>query len=237
MHRLLIAPTLWLALAASALGQSVKLPAEVQADQGTFAVVTAETECASLQWLALDPGLSMIPPALLKDSRSAVVMAGRAGRYRLLAYGARGDVPSAPAVCVVVVGEAPEPPDPPGPTPPDPPTPGPVDDLHVLILYESATANRLPTGQQAILYRPSNRTWLDNATPLGPDGRTHTWRIYDKDVDASGEAEVWRNLLKEGQGKTMPWLVLADGKGTVLHSEALPADVDRFQATVGKYKR
>lgn len=115
---------LTLLLAAGPLwGQKVTLPKEVAADPGTFAVVKAETDCSSLRWVALDPGLSLMPPELLRDTRSAVVMAGKPGRYRLLAYGALKDQASEPAIVVVVVGQAP----PPGPDPG--PGPGPVDPL------------------------------------------------------------------------------------------------------------
>lgn len=114
---------LLLLLAAPCWSQKVELPAEVKAEPGTFAVVTATTDCKTLQWVSLDQGLSLIPPELLRDSKAAVVMAGRSGRYRLLAYGALGDAPSRPAITTVVVGEVP-----PGPGPGPGPTPPPVPD-------------------------------------------------------------------------------------------------------------
>lgn len=109
-------------LAASALGQSVKLPAEVKGDPVDFVLVKADTDCTSLRWVVIDAGLKLFPPDQLKDTRTAVVVATRAGRYRILAYGAKGDQASEPAVTTVVIGDVPPGPDPPKP-PPDPPTP------------------------------------------------------------------------------------------------------------------
>ena len=111
--------------AGQATAQYVKLPTEVRGEPSTFLTVKADTDCGTLRWFALDAGLSLVPPEILKDSRTAVVMAGRVGRFRVLAYGAKGGDASEPAVCVVVVGE-------PGPTPPPvppvpPPKPEPTD--------------------------------------------------------------------------------------------------------------
>jgi hypothetical protein len=112
-----------LLLAAPLWGQKVELPAEVKAEAGQLTLVAATTDCGSVQWVSLDAGLSVVPAALLKDTKTTVVTSCRAGRYRLLAYGAKDDVASPPAYCTVVVGGAPAPPDPPGPKPPDPPPP------------------------------------------------------------------------------------------------------------------
>lgn len=129
----------------AAIGQNVKLPTDVKADVGTFAVVRADTDCNSLRWVVLDAGLSLIPPELLKDSKSVVVMSGRVGRYRLLAYGALKDVASEPAYCVVIVGNAP-----PGPDPPIPP-PDPEDPLTrqlMAVFAKETAANKVASGQK-----------------------------------------------------------------------------------------
>jgi hypothetical protein len=97
------------------------VPSEVAGVSNSFIMVPATTTAKNVQWLALDPGLNLFPTQLLKDSKTAVVTAGQKGRYRILAYTAVGDEPSAPAVATVVIDAAP--PTPPGPTPPGP-TPG-----------------------------------------------------------------------------------------------------------------
>jgi hypothetical protein len=102
-------------LALPAQAQTVEVPAEVKAEPGMI-VVPAQTAGKEVRWYAPDPGLQVIPSSLLKDSKTAVCIALKPGRYRLVAYTALADVPSEPAVCVVVVGNAPGP----VPPPPDP---------------------------------------------------------------------------------------------------------------------
>lgn len=98
-------------------GAEVKLPAEVKTQPGMFAVVKAETDGKVVRWYTPDPGLSLFPSELLSDKKTAVVVAQRAGKYRLVAYTAKEDEPSEPAVCILIVG------DPPPPVPPNPPPP------------------------------------------------------------------------------------------------------------------
>lgn len=102
----------------------LKLPAEVRGEPGDFVQVKADTTGKSVSWRAVDPGLKLFPVDLLKDSKTAVVTATKPARYRLWAVTAEGDVPSAIAECIVIIGD---PPPGPGPTPPVPPTPIPVD--------------------------------------------------------------------------------------------------------------
>lgn len=121
---------------------TVTLPAEVRGDASTFLTVPATTSGTEVRWFAPDAGLSLVPPALLRDSRVAVIMAARTGRFRLLAWTAVAGVPSEAAVTWVVIGELPPGPTPvppgPGPTP-VPPPPTPDDPLLAVIrpLYNS----------------------------------------------------------------------------------------------------
>lgn len=118
---------------------TLKLPAEVKGVIGDFVRVPAETT-GQVQWYSPDPGLAVFPSDLLKDSRTAVVIARANGRYRLVAWTAAGDVPSPPVVCVVVIGDVP--PDP-GPTPPTPPVDPLVDTLRTAFLSDGAGADNV----------------------------------------------------------------------------------------------
>ena len=94
--------------ASSVFGQAV-VPAEVAANPGEFAVVEADChEGTAVSWYGPDAGLSVIPPRLLRDPRSAVCMAGKPGRYRLVCFTAVGEggrvTMTGPHVCTVVVG-------------------------------------------------------------------------------------------------------------------------------------
>jgi hypothetical protein len=115
---LLFAAPLW------AEPPALKLPVEVHGTSNSFIVINAETAGAVVRWVPIDSGLSLLPPQLLRDSKSAVVMAGK-GRYRLLAFTAKGDEPSEPAICLIVVDGTPTPPKPDPPKPPDNPPPPP----------------------------------------------------------------------------------------------------------------
>jgi len=103
----------------------LKLPEKVEGSPSTFITVKAETLGKVVKWKALDPGLSVFPTELLKDSKTAVVVAATKGKFRLLAVTAAADEPSDPAIVIVdTTGGKPTPPTPPdGPTPPDPDVP------------------------------------------------------------------------------------------------------------------
>lgn len=106
---------------------SVTLPPEVPGKSNSFILVPAETQGKTVVWVPLDldkdgkPVVSLIPSNLLQSTKTAVAMAPP-GRWRLLAYTAIGDVPSPPAITVLVVDGGKPP-----PTPDDPPDPPPVD--------------------------------------------------------------------------------------------------------------
>ena len=129
----------------------------------------------------------------------------------------------------------PVPPLPPDPKPPDPPVPppGPVTDLRALVIYETADLSKLTPAQLNILYAKSVRDYLNAKTPLGPDGKTHEWRIYDKDVDLSADAPLWKELMSRPRAST-PWVVLHGG-GKVLYEGPVPANVDEALALLKKW--
>ena len=128
MRRYLTCAAMWVVFfqGACAQAQTVKLPSEIKGDIGQFIAIKAEADGTSVKFYPLDPGLSVFPADLLTDKKTTVVVAARAGRYRVLAWTAKGDVPGDPVVCTVIVGNVP--PVPPGPAPPVPPTPDALTD-------------------------------------------------------------------------------------------------------------
>ena len=117
--RCLLAMAAIIVCALPAAAQEIQLPAEVKGNVGEFLKVPATTQGAVVRWRAVDAGLNLFPVELLKDTRTAVVVAIVPGRYRLLAWSALNGVPTEAAECVVVVaGPAPPPPNPPGPADP-----------------------------------------------------------------------------------------------------------------------
>jgi hypothetical protein len=100
----------------------LELPATVEGDAGTFIPIKGKTNGKEVKWVSMDKGLAVFPAGMLRDATATVVQSAVGGQYRLLAYTARGDVPSDPVVVMVVV-HGPQPP--PNPVPPNPVPPGP----------------------------------------------------------------------------------------------------------------
>ena len=104
-------------LLALAIGQQITLPPEVKGKPGSFITIPATTDGSIVQWVALDAGLELFPAELLASTRTAVVIAQVEGTYRLLAYTAKGDTPSQPTICRVIVKQTEPNPTPPAPEP------------------------------------------------------------------------------------------------------------------------
>lgn len=92
-----------------ALGQQVTLPPEIHGQPGAFISIPSSTDCKSVQWVVLDQGLNLFPVELLRDTTTAVVSASSPGRFRVLAYAAKGDMASKPSITTVIIGDAPDP--------------------------------------------------------------------------------------------------------------------------------
>jgi hypothetical protein len=214
-----------LAAGGPAWGQSVKLPATVAGKPGGWIVVPAEADGGAVRWYLPDPGLTEVPLGSLfgddwaKQAKGRVFTAEAAGRYRVVAYCAKGDVASPPAVCTVVVGESPAPPT------PVPPGPSPIagDGLRVLIVYESAELAKLPPGQATVLVSPEVRGYLDTHCVKGPDGTTAEWRVWDQNVPTGAEAKLWQDAMARKRDR-LPWLVVGNGRAGF--EGPLPASVD-----------
>ena len=91
------------------VGQQVTLPPEIHGQPGQFISIPSVTDCKSVQWVVLDVGLNLFPVELLRDTTTAVVSANSPGKYRVLAYAAKGDAASKPVITTVIIGDPPEP--------------------------------------------------------------------------------------------------------------------------------
>lgn len=114
---------MFLQLVASFLifGQDITLPETIKGEPSVFIPITAVTKGEIVQFVPLDSGLSVFPSNLLTDKKTTVVVASKAGRYRVLAYTSIDNKPSNPAITTLIVGNSPDPgPVPPGPVPPGP---------------------------------------------------------------------------------------------------------------------
>jgi len=91
------------------VGQQVTLPQEIHGQPGQFISIPSVTDCKSVQWVVLDVGINLFPVELLRDTTTAVVSANSPGKYRVLAYAAKGDLASKPVITTVIIGDPPEP--------------------------------------------------------------------------------------------------------------------------------
>jgi hypothetical protein len=110
-------------------------------------------------------------------------------------------------------GPGPLPPDPAPPIPPEPnpdPAPIPAQGFRVLIIYESGV--NLSLTQHSIIYGKLVRDYLQSKCVVGQDGKTKEFRIYDKDLDVSGDSSLWQTAMNRGRTKTLPWIIISNGK-------------------------
>ena len=102
----------------------------------------------------------------------------------------------------------------------------------MLIIEESAERNKLPPAQASILFSTEIRKYLNAKCPTGSDGKTKEWRIYDQNVDLSGEAKTWKDAMSRPRS-SVPWVVISNG--TTGYEGPLPANVDETLALLRKY--
>jgi hypothetical protein len=137
------------------------------------------------------------------------------------------------------VPPAPVPPTPLPPTPvppappPGPPAPIPVPGLRVMIVYESDDLSKYPPAQTAVLYDQSLRVYLDSVTVVGQDGRTHEYRIWDKDVILTNEEQLWKDAMARSHPQ-LPWLLVSNG--VTGYEGPLPAKTADTIALIKKYE-
>jgi hypothetical protein len=225
-----------------ARAQSVTMPAQVTVPAGRLASVQISYDGDDLKFdvpSSLDSFREYDPDP--KKVRLKIIGYPAADnkpyQARIIAVTAKAGKLSDFAVCILTVGDTPTPT--PGPTPgpgPEPkPDPAPLPDakgLHVLMVYE--TGATLTPGQQGLIFGQAVRDYLNQKTPVGEDGKTHEWRIYDKDADTSGVPKVWQDAMKR-ERKSVPWLLISNpGKGG--YEGPLPESPDKFLELVKKYE-
>lgn len=84
--------------------------------------------------------------------------------------------------------------------------------LRVAIVEETADRSKLPGSQLAILTSVKLREYLD-ANCVKENGQP-AYRIWDKDIDASRESQLWQDALskvKGTEGITLPAILISNG--------------------------
>lgn len=171
---------------------AIKLPADLKADVGDFVAVRAETAGKVVKFKA-DPGLSVFPSELLKDTKTTVVVGKRPGTYRVWAWTAVGDEPSELAECTIVIGSSPSPDPPNPPTPPQPDatfSKWTTDTVKALVPFNArsrcravadnfrSVSRQIGAGTLQTAQQVQDATRKLNDATLGPDGPAwENWRL------------------------------------------------------------
>lgn len=136
---------------------------------------------------------------------------------------------------VIKLGGTPSPP--PGPTPPSPtPTPDKIDNISVLMIYESALLPTYPAGKRAVLNSTDLRGYMSNTVSKDGTGFPN-WRVLDKDTSFPKTCDtVFCKWLGTATPSELPWLVIGN-KDTIVHQGPLPADAETIKSLITKYKR
>lgn len=183
-------------------GQQVTLPPEIHGMPGSFVSIPATSDCKNIQWVVLDSGLNLFPVELLKDTSTAVVTTTVPGKYRVLAYSAKGDTPSKPAFTTVTIGELPEP-NP--PTPPEPEDLGKLGkDLKAIYKALNEAGKQEKATKLAALYKSLSKAVLGADMVTAGDVLTVAKEASSKILNPSDLAEIRSRLQSELQGSGFP---------------------------------
>jgi len=219
------------------------IPKELTPVQGYVIYTPSGDTVKSVTYVSLTAGIYPMPTAILADKRMFVIDASRipVGRYDFVAVGASPTGEQATASFTVVIGDAPLPPVPPGPNPPVPPGPTPdpkspfagETGLHILITYDPKNQVGLTGGQREIINSEGMGQYLDSITPVGPDGKKHTWRIWPADSDVSSSPKKWADAFSRPR-KSPNWVYIGNGKSG--YEGPLSDNPTELQMLINKYK-
>jgi len=138
----------------------------------------------------------------------------------------------------IVVGGTPTP----GPTPPPGPGPTPtpsdekVDNLSVLVIYESNDLPRYSISQRSVIQSSDLQTYMNKTLPRDTNNQP-LWRILDKDVTFPTGCDTifckWMGTLDKSK---LPMLVLGN-KDKIVFQGPLPEDVEVVKTLIAKHKK
>lgn len=214
---------------------AIVLPPDVQTRVGEFTTIEASTHGKTVRWHCDGPA---VPGLIFEGPHKAHFVTPTPGDYHLLAWTAlHGEATDAAACTIHVSGVGPVPPGPnppgPGPNPPGP-APIPADGLHVLLVYDKSDLGKMPKGQELALRSDAVRAYLNGHCPAGPDGKTKSWRLWDREVDATGESKLWQDAFKRPR-TGLPWIVVSNPQKGGGYEGPLPADEDGMLKLLKKY--
>ena len=85
------------------LAQDITLPKEVKVKPAEFIIIEAKTDNPNVKFVLLSEGIKPLERKLIADNKTFIGVSATEGRYKLLAYTAKADVPSDPAFTDIIV--------------------------------------------------------------------------------------------------------------------------------------
>lgn len=128
---------------------------------------------------------------------------------------------------------------PPTPEPdpePDPdPVPDKIDNLSVLIVYESALLPSYKKQHISVIQSTDLRTWLNTNTSLDAQ-KFPNWRVLDKDTVFPVNSDIVYSKWLKTPPTTLPYLIIGN-RDTIVFQGPLPESVEDVKALVTKYRK
>lgn len=141
-----------------------------------------------------------------------------------------------PETIVVVGGASPTPGPGPGPNPPPTPDTEKIDNISVLMLYESALLPTYSPVKRNILHSTSLRTYMTNTISKDNTGFPN-WRVLDKDTKFPTTCDtVFCKWIGTSKHTELPWLVIGN-KDKIVFQGPLPDNEEVVKSLIEKYKR
>jgi hypothetical protein len=120
------------------------------------------------------------------------------------------------------------------------PTPTPsdekIDNLSVLIMYESADLPKYPISQRSVMQSTDLQVFMNRTLPRDTSSQP-LWRILDKDVTFPATCDTtfckWMGTLDKSK---LPLLVLGN-KDKIVFQGPLPEDTEQVKALITKHKK
>ena len=131
------------------------------------------------------------------------------------------------------IGPTPEPE--PDPEPDPDPTPDKIDNLSVLIVYESALLPTYKKEHVSIIQSTDLRKWMNTNTSLDAQ-RFPNWRVLDKDTVFPSNSDIVYSKWLKTPPSTLPYLIIGN-RDTIVFQGPLPESVDEVKALITKYRK
>lgn len=215
----------------------VVFPASVEATPGRM--IKIDGKSLGPVTVAYYPGIRDSADVYCFD-KTIIFVAAREGVYWVGASTAVDGKASLPVWVMIKVGIPPPPVPPVPPAPPVPPVPPPspapipVDGLRVLIVYDVAKLSTMTKEQQGVLFSTKVRNYLNSKTAVGPDNKTHEWRMWPSNVDATYETPMWKTAFARPRTQ-LPWITISNGKTG--YEGPLPGTIDEALALIQRYEK